>query len=613
MSFLSPLFLLLGLGAAIPLLLHLLRRRMGTRMDFPAVRYLLRAEQENRRTMRLRNLLLMLLRVAAVLLLSMAAARPIGRMIGAGHAPAAIAILVDNSMSSGVVVDGRSMLERFKSAALDVTRTIEATDNVWLVTADGTIAGGSASTVRDAIGALAPSTADTDLPAAARRAIGLARSAPQSARAVVIFTDGQRTTWPSVVLTPSEAKGDQLVRTLVWSPSSSLPENHSIALAEARPARWSLRGEVALRVNARDSLTYRVTLAGRTFARGTAAPGVETVIHAAPPERGWQAGSVDLAPDELAADDIRYFATWIGPAPAVFATAGAGEFVAAALAALSSRLTKSTPSAARGTISIGPAEEIPSLPALITAPSTPVQLGAANRALERLGVPWRFGARRAQAVDATMGDLGRVPVAERYDLQAQTGALADTIGSIGGAPWAVAGQGYVAIASPLNANATALPVEAGFVPWLSQTIADRLSGDAGAVIAAASGTWVRKPAGVDQVERPDGSKVPIADSVRVPAAPGVYFFLTAGRRTGAVVVNPPARESQLDRMSTAELQQMLPGATVIDDGEPAQLSSAAFSAASTRSLLPAALIALIIILIGETLLSLPRALARGES
>src|SRR4051812_14707709 len=149
-------------------------------MDFPAVRYLLRAEQENRRTMRLRNLLLMLLRVAIVLMLSIAAARPIGRMIGAGHAPAAIAILIDNSMSSGVVVDGRSMLDRFKSAAIDVVRTVDATDNVWLVTADGSVAGGSAATIRDAIGSLSPSSADTDLPAAARRAVGLANAASQS-------------------------------------------------------------------------------------------------------------------------------------------------------------------------------------------------------------------------------------------------------------------------------------------------------------------------------------------------------------------------------------------------------------------------------------------------
>ena len=595
MSFLSPLFLALGLAAAVPLLLHLLRRRVGTRMDFPAVRYLMRAEQENRRTMRLRNLLLMLVRVAMVLLLSIAAARPIGRMIGAGHAPAAIAILVDNSMSSGVVVDGRSMLDRFKSAAIDIVRATGPADNVWLVTADGAVAGGSPATVRDAIASLSASSADTDLPAAARRAIGLARAAPQSARSVVVFTDAQRASWPSVI--PSEAR-DLHVKAVVWTPKIPIPENHSISFAESRPARWSPRGEVALRINARESLTYRVTIAGRTLARGTAAPGVETIIHAAPPERGWLGGSVDLAPDELAADDIRYFATWIGPAPAVRATSGAGEFVPAALDALraSSRIV------AGNAIAVGPADEIPSLPALITAPSDPVRVGAANRALERLGVPWRFGQRRAQTIDATLPTLGRIAVSERYELQAQAGAVADTIGKVGEAPWIVAGPRYVVTGSPMVASATAFPVQAGFVPWLSQTIADRLSGETGLVVAASPGTWVRKPAGVDQLERPDGSMIALADSLRVPANPGVYFFVTAGRRTGAIVVNPPARESQLDRMTVAELQQMIPGATIIDDGDSMQLSGAAFSAASTRSLLPAVLIAVLLTLLAEAAL-----------
>ncbi len=40
------------------------------------------------------------------------------------------------------------------------------------------------------------------------------------------------------------------------------------------------------------------------------------------------------------------------------------------------------------------ADELATLPALIIAPIDPVRLGAANRALERAGIPWRFGARR---------------------------------------------------------------------------------------------------------------------------------------------------------------------------------------------------------------------------
>ena len=63
MSFLAPWFLMLGGAALVPLLIHLLRRKIGLHVEFPAARYLARAEREHSRTLRMRNLLLMLLRV----------------------------------------------------------------------------------------------------------------------------------------------------------------------------------------------------------------------------------------------------------------------------------------------------------------------------------------------------------------------------------------------------------------------------------------------------------------------------------------------------------------------------------------------------------------------
>ncbi|HRN52948.1 MAG TPA: BatA domain-containing protein, partial [Gemmatimonadaceae bacterium] len=75
MNFLTPWALLLGVAAAVPLLLHLLRRRSGERVEFPALRYLLRAEREHAREVRLRNLLLLLVRIAMVLAIAAALAR----------------------------------------------------------------------------------------------------------------------------------------------------------------------------------------------------------------------------------------------------------------------------------------------------------------------------------------------------------------------------------------------------------------------------------------------------------------------------------------------------------------------------------------------------------
>ena len=105
MSFLAPIWLVLTAAVAVPLFLHLMRRRIDLRREFPAARYLLRAEKENVRRLKLRNLLLMMLRTLTLLFLALAAARPIGALLGSGHVPSAIAVVVDNSMSTGAIVE----------------------------------------------------------------------------------------------------------------------------------------------------------------------------------------------------------------------------------------------------------------------------------------------------------------------------------------------------------------------------------------------------------------------------------------------------------------------------------------------------------------------------
>src|SRR5688572_12843009 len=77
MIFLHPLALL-GLAAvAIPALLHLLERRDPPELDFPPLRYLTDAERRSSRRLKLRNLLLLVLRTALILVIVLAAARPL--------------------------------------------------------------------------------------------------------------------------------------------------------------------------------------------------------------------------------------------------------------------------------------------------------------------------------------------------------------------------------------------------------------------------------------------------------------------------------------------------------------------------------------------------------
>lgn len=591
MGFLAPWFLLLAGAAAVPLLIHLLRRRIGLEVEFPAARYLARAEREHSRSMRMRNLLLMLLRVAAVLLVAMAAARPTGRVVaGAGHAPTALALVLDNSMSTSVVERGTPLLDVLKERAGDVVDRATAEDRLWLLTAEGTTRGGGVHAVREEIGRVRPYAGAGNLREAVARGVALVEASGLPGGQVVVLTDGQRSTFTQ----PAQLRGRTPI--LVWAPGGEPPVNRAVVAADARPVRWTPRGALIARVQSSDSATYRMTLGRRTLARGTVSPGEDAIVRAAPAERGWVAGTVEIEPDELTLDNTRHFAVWIGAAPAVQVSVGAGPFVRSAVDVL-----RSTERVREGAgIAIAAADEAGALPALLLPPSDPVRLGAANRALERLGVPWRFGALRQEAAVARGDQIPAASVSRRWALVPRGVADADTLAVVGREPWIVSGPRYVLVGSPLEPSSTSLPVNAAFLPWLGEALATRLHSDAGVVRAAAPGERVVVPAGVDVIEGSDGRRIPVdGRSVEAPGAAGTWFLIEGARRVGALVVNPEPAESRLERWAPDDLGPRIATRGVRVAGAADELARLAFTGSARQSLVTPLLLALLLVLAAE--------------
>ena len=592
MSFLAPLWLTLAGAALVPLLLHLLRRRIGTRVEFPAARYLARAEREHSRSLRLRNLLLMLLRVLTVFLVALAAAGPVARWVtGTGHAPAAVAIVLDNSLSSTAVTGGRPLLDQFRDAAKAVAAQAQPGDRLWLVTADGRVRGGSSAAVHDAIDRLEPLAGAGDPRLATARAAAAVRASGYDARQVAVLTDGQRTSWREPV-----DLGD--VHTLVWAPRDQPPQNRAVLAAEARPVRWTPRGTLVGRIATTDSASYRVTIAGRPLLRGTAAPGEEIAVSAAPPERGWVAGTLELEPDELPPDNIRHYAVWVGPAPGVTASPAAGPFVRSAIDVLkqSRRVVDGAD------VTITPADELTTLPALVVAPASAVRLGAANRALERAGIPWRLGPARRDDSAIRGARIDGAITTLRYPLLPQTGAVAETLATAGRDPWVVAGPRFVLVGSPLTPDATTLPIRASFVPWLAEMVSERLAGEPGHVLAAVPGGATPRPQWADALETPSGARESISgEAMRAPERAGTYFLSLGARRVGAIVVNPEPEESALERLSVEELRSRLRARRTVVAATPASWASEAFRSAARRPLVAPLLLLALLALAAEGL------------
>ena len=329
MSFLAPWALLLAAGAGVPLLLHLLRRRTGLKLDFPAVRYLLRMEREHAREVKLRNMLLMVLRIAIVVAIALAAARPVGRFPGVGHAPVAVALVVDNSLSSSAAGAAGPVLARLAAAARGIVDASGQSDRLWLVTMDGAVIGGDAATLESALAGLRALDGAGDAAGALRRGAALVKGSGIPVGRVVVLTDAQVSQWAG-----ADAGAAGGVPLTLIAIGGAPVANRAVTAVTTEPLHWDPRGAVRATVSGSDSTTWRVVLDGRTLARGSAQPGATVLARVQPVTRGWMAGTVELAPDELRADDARHFAAHVGEPPSVTADAASGLFLRGAVDAL---------------------------------------------------------------------------------------------------------------------------------------------------------------------------------------------------------------------------------------------------------------------------------------
>ena len=98
MAFLNPLFLFGLLAAGIPLIIHLWNRRRVVTIDFSSLMFLMAAHRENARRFQLRQLLILLLRMAIVALIALALARPfltLGLPVASVRAKTDLVIVLD--------------------------------------------------------------------------------------------------------------------------------------------------------------------------------------------------------------------------------------------------------------------------------------------------------------------------------------------------------------------------------------------------------------------------------------------------------------------------------------------------------------------------------------
>jgi hypothetical protein len=193
LSFLSPLFLVGAAAIAIPIAIHLFYRNTEPVINFSAMRYLKRAPVEQSHRRRLREMLLLALRVTALLLLALAFARPFLSESAAALSAPATMVMIDTSAS----LSAPAAFERVRARAAEIIKTAPPTHAVGAMTfAHGADVIAPLSSDRAgalaAIAQLAPGAGATRYRAALRRAAEQFGDRPGR---IVVITDLQQSGW----------------------------------------------------------------------------------------------------------------------------------------------------------------------------------------------------------------------------------------------------------------------------------------------------------------------------------------------------------------------------------------------------------------------------------
>ena len=467
-------------AAAIPALLHLLQRRTPPELEFPPLRYLSEAERQSARRLKLRHLLLLLLRTALIVMIVLAAARPLVPVqSGGAHEPTALVVILDNSPSSGAVVDGHPVLDRLRAAARGSIAHTSGADRVWLLLADGVVRGGGQEALLASIDSVTPDWRRLDLTQSVDRAARLVHAEPLPGREVHVLSDLQRT-----ALATGRAEVPRGVRILALAPVRGRPAaNRGIASATVA------EGAVIVAVAGSDSgepAPVTVRIGTREVGRALAsAPGEGAAVSVTLPVQrtGWWAGEAVLEPDELRADDRRPFVWQVAPPARVSAGPGAGPFIGTALSVLrDARRVQEGRDVIVGDV---PAGSTGGGRWVVQPPADPALLGQANRALTARGVSWRWGLAGTPGplVSRALEQIGGTQVTRRYRVEGTGG---DVLATVNGEPWLVRAGDVVLLGSRLDTAWTALPAAPGFVPFVDALVNRVVTGAAG--VGTAAGT-----------------------------------------------------------------------------------------------------------------------------
>jgi len=321
MQFLYPTYLWGFILVLIPVIIHLFQLRKYRLVYFSSLKFLKQLDIEQRRRSRLKDLLLLLVRILLISSLVLAFAHPYfpGKRLYQ-ESGQTVGIYIDNSPSMENEADGQSIFDRAKRTAIDRIRELPADTRFYLLHNQDTYESGSPKEQKDIISAielLRLSSHSADLGIIIERFLQILADNEDRASSMIIFSDFQQSfikphNLPDSIYFPVRLNSlpslsyNNIFIDSCWfeSPVHSVENRHSLHARINNLSDQDLN-RFPVHLHIRDSLVAQETVTLGPYSSS------EIAFSFNIDSEGWQEGRIEIRDYPVSFDNNFYFSYFI--------------------------------------------------------------------------------------------------------------------------------------------------------------------------------------------------------------------------------------------------------------------------------------------------------------